>query len=216
VKDNSVPAGVAAITADDLDDLFALVKQPSTATAQAAKQASGGSRPAPLAPPQAAAAASSSSSSGGGVKKTIAPPGASSSSKTFAPAARLAPPPPAAAKPGAKLSEQHQAAVQHMEAGRWKQAADGFAAAMAAAGKDAKALSSAAQYYAVVMLLEKAGSGAGKREARWYRFAAALELADSHRMMVVREAVNRNKGLGNYRCDRWRGAACCVLLHEMA
>ncbi len=57
-----------------------------------------------------------------------------------------------------------------------------------------------AQYLAAVLLLSPASAGAGPREARLYRYAAALQLDLRHRVALTREAVTRNKQLKNFKC----------------
>eukprot|EP00198_Chlamydomonas_reinhardtii_P006790 XP_001696126.1 predicted protein [Chlamydomonas reinhardtii] len=63
-----------------------------------------------------------------------------------------------------------------------------------------------ANYYAAVRLLEGVGAGAGGREARLYRYLAALRLDARHGDALLREAISRNKAVRNYRWGR-EGAA---------
>jgi hypothetical protein len=61
------------------------------------------------------------------------------------------------------------------------------------------------QYLAAVQLLLVATAGMGSKEARLYRYAAALQLDARHRSALTRESVARNKALGNFKC-----VAVCV------
>jgi hypothetical protein len=92
-----------------------------------------------------------------------------------------------------------------METAQWDAAAGAFAATLDALASEPPSPSRtqrqqfAAQYLAVVLLLQAAAGGTGAKEARLYRYAAALKLDDRHAMLVAREAIVRNKQRGNYR-----------------
>ena len=55
------------------------------------------------------------------------------------------------------------------------------------------------QYLAAVRLLREATTVSKVAGARLTRFAAALDLADNHRLALVQSAANRNMEVGNYR-----------------
>ncbi len=63
-----------------------------------------------------------------------------------------------------------------------------------------------AQYNAAVRLLSAASepSCPPGRQARLYRFLAALKLDDRHTLMLTRESANRNRAAGNNRCVMMR------------
>lgn len=90
-----------------------------------------------------------------------------------------------------------------MQQGDWAQAAASFAAALDRLAKSEMAprqrISFCAKYYAAVRLMQGAAQGSEPHQARLYRFAAALKLDEPHQVEVVREAVKRNRPLGNYK-----------------
>lgn len=92
-----------------------------------------------------------------------------------------------------------------MESADWQGSADAFAATLTALAKEPKGeattqkIQFAAQYLACVLLLEAAIAGSGPREARLYRYAAALKLDDKHQLALVKESVVRNKAVANFR-----------------
>lgn len=124
----------------------------------------------------------------------------------------LAPPkgaaltPPSTTLAGPSSPELYLGGVAAMETGDWGRAKGQFAAALATLAREPRAVNhdervrTVAHYYAAVALVAEAGSAPGLRGARLYRFAAALEhLDDKHRIALLRESVNRNKPLANYR-----------------
>lgn len=101
--------------------------------------------------------------------------------------------------------ELYKAGVSFMESGNWSQACAHFSRALEALAAEPKGpshtakVSFCASYFAAVRLLAEATAGTGAREARLYRYLAALKLDDKHSMALLREAVNRNRAIGNYR-----------------
>ncbi|KXZ50212.1 hypothetical protein GPECTOR_17g849 [Gonium pectorale] len=102
--------------------------------------------------------------------------------------------------------------VAAMQSGDWRTAAAHFSRGMSVLQHEERTgpgaleegarrarLGFCAAYYTAVRLLEGVGSGAGRREARLYRYLAGLRLDPTHATALLREAITRNKAIGNYR-----------------
>ncbi|WIA34203.1 hypothetical protein OEZ86_012559 [Tetradesmus obliquus] len=170
---------------DALYDLSFLAKPSPSSSSGAAAAAAGSSSSSGL-PPRGPSAAGGSGSSGSlNSLSTLAGLSSSGTPGLGGPAMRPKPPAP---PPPPVISD------------------DDFFAALAPALQAEPPSSSrqqrqafAAQYLAAVMLLKAAGAGASAKEAKLYRYVCGLKLDDKHSLALVKEAVLRNKHVGNYR-----------------
>ncbi|KAG2445523.1 hypothetical protein HXX76_000138 [Chlamydomonas incerta] len=111
--------------------------------------------------------------------------------------------------PGMSSAQLYAGGAGLMETGDWRGAAAHFSRAMSVLNHEERAamdeaarrarLAFCANYYAAVRLLEGVGAGAGGREARLYRYLAALRLDAKHADALLREAISRNRVVKNYR-----------------
>eukprot|EP00879_Flechtneria_rotunda_P017296 GHRR01018118.1.p1 GENE.GHRR01018118.1~~GHRR01018118.1.p1 ORF type:complete len:1217 (+),score=567.02 GHRR01018118.1:272-3922(+) len=147
----------------------------------------------PAAPQRTLSGSKSVSFAGDSKASSVSPPGASSANAATAAVAAGDPP------------SLYLKGVSEMESASWDAAIDTFSRTLQALQSEPASASKtqrqafAAQYLAAVMLLKAAGSGATAKEARLYRYVCALQLDDRHRLALVKEAVVRNKYVGNYR-----------------
>ncbi|EFJ50185.1 hypothetical protein VOLCADRAFT_89057 [Volvox carteri f. nagariensis] len=169
----------------------------------------------------------------------VAPPGALPSAasrlSTASSLALLPPPPPAGAPaapsapqfpPGMSSAQLYGGGVGLMESGDWRGAAAHFSRAMSVLQHEERGvldepsrqarLAFCAHYYAAVLLLEAVGGGAGPREARLYRYLAGLTLDPKHSNALLREAITRNRTVGNYKYAADQLTALIVKVAETA
>ncbi|EIE25272.1 hypothetical protein COCSUDRAFT_65173 [Coccomyxa subellipsoidea C-169] len=107
-----------------------------------------------------------------------------------------APAPPAGAADEKDVSSSHEGGVQHMESGRWNEAATAFVDALHHA--KGKAVPREAQYLAAVRLCKEASDMSKSASAKLMRFAAALDLDPKHQRALAQTAIARNMAVGNY------------------
>ncbi|GFR49123.1 hypothetical protein Agub_g10921, partial [Astrephomene gubernaculifera] len=172
-----------------------------------------------LAPPGAAAAAAGGTGAVGSPLSRLALGSTASGPIASAgPSGNLSPAPSAPTSgaaagypfpPGMSSVHLYTAGVSLMQSGDWRGAAAHFARAMWALSHEERTsmddasrrarLAFCASYYAAVRLLEGVGAGAGPREARLYRYLAGLKLDTAHARALLREAITRNRTVGNYK-----------------